>query len=204
MFTHVVYLLFEFGVAIITLIAVGTIITKAGYSSAWILVPLTPVIVNVGTLIYVSIVVRRSALRGFFPTGGLGIVLDLFVLDFFLMAVVWIFFLVFAFRPWPALEGATRQSASGPTSPGTTPRPMSSRGASSSTATWSAPVAPTVATRGAVDTRRRVYCPWCGEHIPGNRALGHDCGPKDRPEVVCRFCGQAFAPGSTTCADCDA
>jgi len=93
--------------------------------------------------------------------------------------VSWVFFPIFAFRRWPSLEGAV---AGGP-------RPT---------------VVPTVASRGAVDTRRRIYCPWCGEHIPGNRALGHDWSPKDRPEVICRFCGQAFPEGTTLCPTCDA
>jgi len=36
-------------------------------------------------------------------------------------------------------------------------------------------------------------CAWCGEALPGNRALFHDCGPKDRPEVFCKKCGNALS-----------
>jgi len=69
---------------------------------------------------------------------------------------------------------------------------------------WSGAGAARAGVPGGVDMRRRLYCPWCGEHIPGNRALGHDCGPKDRPEVICRFCGQTFPEGTTSCPTCDA
>jgi hypothetical protein len=46
------------------------------------------------------------------------------------------------------------------------------------------------------------FCPWCGESLPGNRALFHDCGPKDRPETHCKNCGTPFAAGSAQCASC--
>jgi hypothetical protein len=204
MFTHVFYLIFELGVAVITLIAVGTIITKAGYSSGWILVPLAPVIVNIGTLIYVSSAVRSSALHGVFPTGGMRTVLDLFLIDLLLLAGVWIFFLIFAFRPWPALEAQASQGRSNYSPSAVNPRGVPQPGVGSPSSLGRTPVRPTVSASGAPDTRRRIYCPWCGEHIPGNRALGHDCGPRDRPEVICRYCGQAFAEGTMICSRCDA
>ena len=204
MFAHVFYLVFELGIAAITLIAVGTVITKAGYSANWILVPLSPVIVNIGTLIYLYLAVRSSALHGLFPTGGLRVVVDLFIIDLLLIVAVWIFFLIFAFRPWPALEGRAIIGAQTDTQPPVASRGIPKPGTAPPSSSWSPSVAPTVATRGAVDTRRRLYCPWCAEHIPGNRALGHDCGAKDRPEVICRFCGKAFPEGTTTCPTCDA
>jgi len=126
-------------------------------------------------------------------------------LDVLAFAVAWVSFVVVALSPWkftatsgePAREDVAR-TVSPPAARAT---PMSAAPAPRGVAATTSPPAPT---RGGVDTRRRLYCPWCGEHIPGNRALGHDCGPKDRPETICRFCGQAFPAGTTTCPTCDA
>jgi hypothetical protein len=55
---------------------------------------------------------------------------------------------------------------------------------------------------GPAPQRGAQFCAWCGESLPGNRALFHDCGPKDRPETNCRNCGTPFSAGSTQCASC--
>jgi hypothetical protein len=57
---------------------------------------------------------------------------------------------------------------------------------------------------GAAAPKRQgaQFCPWCGESLPGNRALFHDCGSRDRPETICKNCGTPFPDGSMQCASC--
>jgi hypothetical protein len=198
------FLIVAMGVAAITLIAMGTIIAKAGYSAKWILVPLSPVILVIAMYVDLNIFVKDSLQNGFFAVSDLKSAVILFYLSIIAYVVAWVFFLIFAFRPWPSLEGAAAGGPRPTVVPAVAGRAGAPGAGQTRTTTWSALAAPTVASRGAVDTRRRIYCAWCGERIPGNRALGHDCGPKDRPEVICRFCGQAFPEGTTLCPTCDA
>jgi len=134
-------------------------------------------------------------------------------LDMIAVVGAWVAFVVLVLTQWTgaSIPQAPEVSAAAASAPASSPMtPAATRGvaprsapARAATPTYSPP-APPAGVPGGVDMRRRLYCPWCGEHIPGNRALGHDCGPKDRPEVICRFCGQEFPQGTTVCPTCDA
>jgi hypothetical protein len=93
-------------------------------------------------------------------------------------------------------------SAAGPVNAGR-PAPPSAAGPIVRPAPPSA-AGPGGAPAGAAPRPGAQYCAWCGESLPGNRALFHDCGPKDRPETNCRTCGTTFPAGSTQCASCAA
>jgi len=137
-------------------------------------------------------------------------------LDMVAVLAAWVAFVVLVLTKWSG-AGAVRAkvthapSVDAPAVPAAATRGVPPRNAPARTVTATraptpayTPPAPPAGVPGGVDMRRRLYCPWCGEHIPGNRALGHDCGPKDRPEVICRFCGQTFPEGTTSCPTCDA
>jgi hypothetical protein len=126
----------------------------------------------------------------------------------------WIFFLVFAFSRWPVSGAyhspsvvtprppdsfrATPGPASVPPTPGAAVPsarvvPASGAGPGSGPAVSSA----SVAKRSGAQ-----FCPWCAEPLPGNRALFHDCGSKDRPEAFCKNCGKTLPAGSSVCNEC--
>jgi hypothetical protein len=187
---------------ILTPFAWGAIIVKAGYSRTWILVPLTPIATMVLSWIYLQTGASRTfgnetSLQGLLNTLGIMMILNLLAFTF-----AWIMFLIFAFRPWPNQKNMLYAASPCP-SPvmygASRPVAAPNVGATTSVSTALPPSA-----RGPVDARRRIYCPWCAESIPGNRALGHDCGLKDRPEVFCRYCGKTFPEGTNLCPACDA
>ena len=213
-----------------TFLAWRALVTKSGKSGPWLAFGIAPIVTLAITYVvaafqhlpkfFGSVAFFRtpaaitdyifSAVYLFLRSGHLtfsifGVLNFMVALDMLAFLVAWAGFVVLALTEWP---NAVTRSASGP-SVASTPAPTTPRGvpprnaAPVRTATYNPPAPPT-GVPGGVDMRRRLYCPWCGEHIPGNRALGHDCGPKDRPEVMCRFCGQAFLEGTTSCATCDA
>jgi hypothetical protein len=183
----------------LTLAAWICIIKKAGYSNAWLLVPIAPFAMVIASIIVARIEVASIFGNGFSPFRGVAIMTDLFYVDALVWFVSWIFFLIFAFSSWPVQSG-------GSTTPLRAPSPSRYEGHHSKTPREilgaQVPAVATSTARG-VDTRRRIFCEWCGESIPGNRALGHDCGPKDRPEVICRFCGKRFPESTNHCAACE-
>lgn len=157
---------------------------------------------------------------------GDGVVWSLDALSIF---VTWVFFLVFAFTRWPVT--ATAESASrGPTNsppPGGAPqygrnvpaprRPSDrvspppapsgqSDAGSPSSATDDGPGSATPsasATRSTSPGLPRVkHCAWCGDSLPGSRALFHDCGPKDRPVTHCMTCGLQLPGEGAPCPSC--
>lgn len=191
--------------------ALSRIISKAGFSSAWIVLPLSSIGLTI-TCFIVSFDDLRGTFTGITPGffgSQVGLLWHLDELSFFLN---WIFFLIFAFVKWPSVGGvgpstlSTSPSGSftpsaptpvrkgprgvtrdyGPTSSSTTTAPM--------TAPYLAPVAsaPTV-----------KHCVWCAEALPGSRALFHDCGPKTRPPVFCSRCGGTLTELGD-CSACDA
>jgi hypothetical protein len=203
MFAHIFALVYVLAILVVSFIAWSAMISKSGYVKWWVFAPLLPVVTVVVTG-FVKYHDTKSFLKGGrFTLSELGMWGWINAAAF---AVAWILFLIFAFSPWPLLGGgggvmvsAARRQPTGaagvrPSSIVPANRPSAPRG----------PAAAGVSAAGGVDTRRRIYCPWCGEHIPGNRALGHDCGPKDRPEVICRYCGKPFPEGTDFCPTCDA
>ncbi len=209
------------GIAIALLVldywAVARIIGKAGYSWLWVIVPLTPIVLAV-----VSVVDLWRDLHtlefggsfGFIGIQGIGILWDLLRIS---VLVNWVLFLVFAFSRWPVetSQGAARPSkrprGSSPTETVVTPgqrfgpKPGQSAGSRPSR-NAEAPAAPPPPTTPApaAPTAAVKRCVWCAEALPGSRALFHECGPKDRPPVYCATCGVALPEGSLDCQTCDA
>jgi len=130
----------------------------------------------------------------------------MFLVDVVAVVGSWLGYVAFALSAWPTSHGGSLPQARSKAAE-SVPRPTiptpSALGSTTPAPAYVAPIAPTISSRGAVDNRRRIYCPWCAESIPGNRALGHDCGPRDRSEVYCRFCAKAFPSSTTACATCD-
>jgi hypothetical protein len=103
-----VVLVVGIGVAVVTLIAMVTIITKAGYSGGWILAPLSLVILWI-----IIIAVTFHSVTSF---SSFGYQTDkaLVILEFIDFVLNWVLFLVFAFSDWPSLQGTpTTYSAAG-------------------------------------------------------------------------------------------
>jgi hypothetical protein len=185
----------------LTLAAWICIIKKAGYSNAWLVIPIAPFAMVIATYIVARLEVASMFGNGFSPFHGLAVVVDMFYLDVLVWFVSWIFFLIFAFSSWPVLSESSSTRLRAPSAA------RSDRDYSNTSRNIpGAQVTTVVATSTAktIDTRRRIFCGWCGESIPGNRALGHDCGPKDRPEVICRFCGKRFPDATNRCDTCEA
>jgi len=205
-----VYNLVTLLILLVNFWAVARIIRQAGYSRAWIAVPLVPV----GLTIWLFIISGGGwgiLLLGFALSflGGGGFVIDLLRIDQLAIIASWLFFLVFAFTRWPVAEGR-----------GTPQRVARSRGADTVKKTERGAAPPRSADQPSVPERETakamppipgvasaaqrkfMYCGWCGEATPGNRALTHNCGDDDRPLAFCRMCGKPYAAGSTTCAEC--
>lgn len=191
------------------------IITQAGYSSMWIVLPLAPLVLTI-----ICYVIVWNDLHEIYFGGGLG-VLDFgtaklfWHLDEFSILLNWIFYIVFAFSRWPSI-GTPRSRDVAPLPPSPTralPNPPTrpSEPAAqipSALAVPSAvgPGADLVTAPAAAPASRPAakFCPWCAEPLPGNRALFHECGSKDRPETNCRSCGAALPAGGTECTACGA
>ncbi len=211
-------LLIAIGVVALNYYAMTRIISQAGYSPVWILLPLAPLILTIVAFIIfwhdVNAIFFGDSV-GFVGITTIGIVWHLDQLSF---VANWAFFLVFAFSRWPVSEGrpspsggparppesppnpAGRWSPNTPTAP--VARGMPSSGASPGSGPAVAPVA--AASPPPTRTTGPKICGWCGEALPGNRALFHDCGPKDRPETFCKSCGSAFPVGTSQCNSCGA
>ena len=200
MFVHIMSLVYVLAVVAVTFVAWTAMISKSGLAKWWVLAPALPVATTAVTLL-----IKWSQTSAFLNGGAFSFSRYGFMgwVDVIGLSAGLVLFLAFAFVPWPGVGGTRTPRASAPASRAGA---VGDRGAAPMHLARFAPKGggPVAAPGAPVDTRRRLYCPWCGEHIPGNRALGHDCGPKDRPEVICRFCGQAFPEGTTSCPRCDA
>ncbi len=192
------------------------IITQAGYSSMWILLPLAPLVFTI-----ICYVILWNDLHAIFfgsSFGFAGTNASLFWnLDKFSILLNWIFYLIFAFSRWPVNGSPRTSSAAAPlpappsravpgpaASSPATPAPLSTARVLPSSA--AGPGAPPAGAASSPATKRpgAQFCPWCAEPLPGNRALFHDCGPKERPETYCKNCGKALPAGSSECASCAA
>ena len=211
-------LLIAIGLMALLFLATARIIGQAGYSTWWILLPLSTLVLTVICYFILwhdlNAVVFGGSI-GFIGISTIGIVWHLDQASVILNIG---FYLLFAFSRWPVSgtrharndDGPIptqpgRAAPSGPASgPMVAPEPVvAPRGVPASTAGPGA--GPAVATRAPTPIKKGAqFCAWCGESTPGNRALFHDCGPKDRPQTFCKNCGTALPAGSTECTSCGA
>jgi predicted RNA-binding Zn-ribbon protein involved in translation (DUF1610 family) len=82
------------GFTVVSLIAIGKIITKAGYSGWWVIVPLLPLMGYIIT----ALVAASDVSSGYSGNNVAGWL----VFDGILGFLAWVFFLVFAFSAWPS------------------------------------------------------------------------------------------------------
>lgn len=201
--------------------ATTRIIRQAGYSRAWMVVPLSPLVLSVAISL-VSGGGWNTLLLGFAVSflGGNGLVIVLLRLDELSIIVCWLFFMLFALSQWPALSERARTSdvsrryrtpstpARGANGSNATPTPGTSNISSQSVSQVARFISPSqggvasVSNTAGVLQGKNLYCGWCAEPTPGNRALSHNCGSDDRPLKFCRMCGQPFAEGATGCGTC--
>jgi hypothetical protein len=185
--------------------ALTRIISKAGFSRAWIIIPLLPVVLTIACSVITYNDIRSSLIgystgflgfsTGFFGFSRVGFLWDLDLLSFLLN---WLFFLVFAFIEWPNARsggGSTTQPTGRPGSyvtSGAAPAATRPRGVtrdySPTAAVSEAAPAPVPSAPAAVVK----HCVWCADALPGSRALFHDCGPKSRPPIFCEKCGSTL------------
>jgi hypothetical protein len=211
-------LLIFIGAIVLNYWAMMRIITQAGYSSLWIVLPLAPMVLTITCYVLLWTDIHRIFFDQEFGFEGFSNASLFWHLDELSIVLNWVFFIIFAFSTWPMSGGHPRdRSMPEPSSPASAtpsgpasrapsgavnavaPRAMPSSGAGPGSAP--APAATAAAAPKRVGTQ---FCPWCGESLPGNRALFHDCGSKDRPETICKNCGTPFPAGSTQCVSCDA
>lgn len=156
------------GIVILNYVAVFKIITKAGYSGLWILLPATPLIASV-----IATIILASEANSPFATNAVAfrfttIVGWTIVVGISLFAN-WVFFLVFAFSNWPVLRNVQRRSAF------TSSQEMIRNTGAPTTAFTPAPAPRRVPTPTSPNAGR-VYCASCGAlAFPGTAFCGN-CG----------------------------
>jgi hypothetical protein len=218
------------GVLVLVYIAIATIIAKAGYPWVWVILPLTPFALFVACIVDLYRDLHTLAFGGsygFLGISSIGILWTAFLIS---LAVNCVMFFVFAFSRWPTVAPRAPRTPKAPrasrgskaqaavlTSQGFSPTDMASRSsrrfpaggpafATNSGAVPSSPVdATSVSTAAPASTTSSVVvkrCVWCGDALPGSRALFHDCGPTDRPPVYCATCGNGLET-SGQCVTCD-
>ena len=207
-------LLILIGLLFLNYWATMRIITQAGYSVVWIVLPIAPLVLTIICYVIFWNDIHGIVFGNSFGFGGVNNVSLFWHLDEISIFLNWLFYIVFAFSRWPVSGtrhspdvdvpqpppslGANLSSAAGPASPSPLP------GARVMPASRGGPVAgpANVASAPASKPPSAQFCAWCGEALPGNRALFHDCGPKDRPETFCKNCGVAFPAGTSQCNSC--
>jgi hypothetical protein len=178
--------------------ALTRVIHQAGFSRAWIILPLLPMGLSIACAVITYNDLRGALLGyslGFFGFSHVGFLWDLDMISLFLN---WVFFLIFAFSRWPSVGGGgvanqpTGRPGSYVTSAAVAPATTRPRGVTrdyGSTATATAPVTAPAPIALSVVVK---HCVWCAEPLPGSRALFHDCGPKTRPPIFCEKCGSTL------------
>jgi len=96
------------GLAVLNLVATVRIITKAGYSGWWILVPISPIVMYIITFA-VFVYEVRTSLTGGVSSFNTTSIAGLWVLDAVCGLLAWVLFLVFAFAEWPVQRQARTQ-----------------------------------------------------------------------------------------------
>ena len=213
-------------IVVITFVAISVIITKAGFSRGWALIPLTPLLTWIVTLVVAKIQLHSFVivweLAPFYPH-TIGLLLDV---DKIAIFASWIFLLLFAFSHWPTRsvaapseQAATKTRVRGPVRGGagtaaSAVQRQSSRyplpkGPGFGTLVFVAgPGAATHEVESNVATKPRgnqlaTFCARCGDSVPGNRALAHNCPNAGQPAKFCRYCGKSIPEGSELCPSCN-
>jgi hypothetical protein len=225
-----IQLLIAIGVVALIYMATLRVIAQAGYSHLWILLPVAPLAFTVICFIILwhdfNTIIFGGTI-GFVGITGVGFFWHLDEISIVLNIG---FFVIFAFSRWPTSGGPSSPRAESPRSseplraapsdpasvlppppdPVVATRRMPPFAAGPGPGPRSGPgpapaSAPAIVASAAVAKKPNTqYCAWCGEALPGNRALFHDCGPKDRPETNCKHCGAAYPAGTTHCSSCEA
>lgn len=203
----VLALIVGFGMLVSSYVAIAVIISKAGYSAWWVLVPLS---------LPISAIVAYALLDASAQTGTLTFnrlfegTLAYSLITLFLSFLNWAFLIAFAFSSWPALE-QPRPRRLGPASPND-PYPRSTvplgpwsppEGAPLSgdlSGLAAAPPTPLTAVADRVEPKS-TFCAWCASERPAGSYALHHCGPKDRPRVYCTACGSGLAADGA-CGQC--
>lgn len=210
--TGLIMFLLAIAAFVVTVVAFVKILSQAGYSGWWVLLPFITFFVEIAAALAINSSPPTS-LNGAFNRLGLLAVIDL--LGFL---VNWGAFLVFAFSTWPVTKEAARRSpapaayfaprptvASVPpavsTAPSTSAAPPGSAGAAES-ATSDVEAPPSSHESPRPPGAPASYCVWCGKAQEANALALHYCGSTDRAPLYCRACGSALAEGSATCSSC--
>jgi hypothetical protein len=194
--------------------AVAKIITKAGYSPKWIVVPLAPVLLWFVTFLLLAFDVRHLVVGG--ATLSVPVSLSnlriLQILDLLSLFVTWVFFLIFAFSAWPtsSVRNGRPAFAAAPSAPVHAGLPVSrdphaAGGASAQVMTQPtsmAPNEPETAGPPPPEGQKVIYCSWCGKSRESNAQAIHHCGSLERPAVYCMQCGTPLETGAAACAAC--
>ena len=199
--------------------AAAKVIVQSGFSSWWTILPFIPFALTIACFVTLWNRTHQFALGGQFGFLGLnyaeiGVV---FRADEYALLLSWAAFLVFAFLRWPVSgehdeveERAHRRSfrrrveAAVEVPVGAT---QARGGAREPRATKTrarvepAPVESAPAARKSSAPPLK-HCAWCGDPLPGSRALFHDCGDKDVAPVFCAKCGTALSEDSDDCLVC--
>ncbi len=218
------------GLSVLNFFALSRIISKAGFSSWWVLCPITPLALVAILFLMVYVDAHTASLE----PGSLGTTIAGFVTVEYLIGITslgnWVLFLVFAFVRWP-VESATMGNRRG----------FTPRGPSAPLGFAAPPSGPRVVppSVGAIDPRvpaavpmtsapdaqpspsdddplvepravavltpeplpATIFCSWCGEERASDSHAIHHCGPTDRPATFCMRCGSRFE-GASTCPSC--
>jgi hypothetical protein len=208
---------------VIDFVAVAKIISKAGYSSRWVLVPLAPVFLWLISIVLLIVDVRTVVVGG--TAVSLPVSLANFkileILDFLSVFVTWVFFLIFAFSEWPVSTqrrqpaqpfvnqpAAYAYAAQGQQSPGFAPAIQGTMGggpAPTHVAPAASPMTPGAAESSVPPPAAKpqvVFCSWCGKERAVDAQAIHYCGSMERPAVYCMNCGTPYKDGASDCASC--
>ncbi|HVA06657.1 MAG TPA: zinc ribbon domain-containing protein [Acidimicrobiales bacterium] len=208
-------------IVILIFVAIAKIISKAGYSQWWILVPLVPFLLSILTSLLLVVDVRNVVVSG--NTISMPVSLGMFpmleTLDALALLGNLVFFFIFAFSTWPvsvarnvskprgwsaptatAPSGATYTTVGAPPPPPrptpTVSTPLSTVPTSSGEAISPQPTPPPAATDNV------VFCSWCAKQRAVNAHEIHYCGSPERPPAYCMNCGTPLAQGATECGAC--
>jgi hypothetical protein len=202
--------------------AVTRIISKAGLSSLWLMLPLISVGLTIACAIKTYSEVHGAPAvfsNGFFGWSQLNALWHvdgispgyeqtglLWHIDLASIGANWLLFVFFAVVPWGLDRGQVKVSGEArgsgslgsarPAAPTKGPRGVTrDHGPAAGEPTTVA--APVPSSAGPA----MKHCVWCAEALPGSRALFHDCGPKSRPAIFCAKCGSTLTAVGD-CASC--
>lgn len=210
---------------ILNLVAAARTIHQAGFSWWWSIVPFVPFVLTIAVFVTLWNRTHQFALGGTYGFLGLnyaslGVI---FRADEYALLVSWSAFLIFAFLRWPVsgehdevAERAHRRTFRRRAEEALAESVVVNNGGAGAVTSRAPKVArPTKASKRArpdtpepVPMTRRSsgpslkHCVWCGEPLPGSRALFHDCGDKDAPPVFCVNCGTALSDDNENCLQC--